>query len=178
MNLIQACLGVQEYNHTRTQDFPDTAEHDAQAEAARRMGMSLNRLNEIVAGKRGVTAETALLFAALTDTTPQLWMHLQADHDLWHALRSVDVKEDRGHADAQPRRGESCRCAVAGSGRRPKFVVGDAARANSKSPADYLGRSGLVTEIGTGKSEYRAEFEDGRQPTTGHLMSWWLDRVR
>src|SRR5437868_11767284 len=63
----------------------------SQAEAARRMGMSTNRLNEIVAGKRGVTAETAVLFSALTGVSPQFWMHLQADYDLWHALRDVDT---------------------------------------------------------------------------------------
>lgn len=63
----------------------------SQAEAARRMGMSTNRLNEIVAGKRGVTAETAVLFGALTGTDPRVWLHLQADHDLWHALRDTDV---------------------------------------------------------------------------------------
>jgi addiction module HigA family antidote len=65
----------------------------SQAEAARRMGMSTNRLNEIVAGKRGVTAETAVLFSALTGVSPQFWLHLQADYDLWHALREVDVSK-------------------------------------------------------------------------------------
>jgi addiction module HigA family antidote len=63
----------------------------SQAEAARRMGMSANRLNEIVAGKRAVTAETAVLFAALTGTSPQVWLHLQTDYDLWHALRDTDT---------------------------------------------------------------------------------------
>src|ERR1051326_6505564 len=61
----------------------------SQAEAARRMGMSTNRLNEIVKGKRGVTAETAVLLAALTGTSPQFWATLQSDHDLWHALRAT-----------------------------------------------------------------------------------------
>lgn len=63
----------------------------SQAEAARRMRMSSNRLNEIVAGKRGMTAETAILVAALTRTTPEFWMKLQTDHDLWHALKTVDA---------------------------------------------------------------------------------------
>jgi addiction module HigA family antidote len=61
----------------------------SQAEAARRMGMSANRLNEIVAGKRSVTAETAVLMGALTKTNPRMWLHLQADHDLWHALQTT-----------------------------------------------------------------------------------------
>lgn len=58
-----------------------------QAEAARQLGMSLNRLNELVLGKRGVTADTALRLARRFNTTPQLWMHLQADWDLHEALR-------------------------------------------------------------------------------------------
>ncbi|HEX3553794.1 MAG TPA: HigA family addiction module antitoxin [Thermoanaerobaculia bacterium] len=58
-----------------------------QAEAARRLGMSLNRLNELVLGKRGVTANTTLRLARQFSTTPQLWMHLQADWDLHEALR-------------------------------------------------------------------------------------------
>jgi antitoxin HigA-1 len=49
-----------------------------QVEAARRLGISLNRLNEIVFGKRGITADTALRLARLLKTSPQLWMRLQA----------------------------------------------------------------------------------------------------
>jgi addiction module HigA family antidote len=63
----------------------------SQAEAARRMGMSTNRLNEIVVGKRAMTAETAVLVGALTRTNPRMWLHLQADHDLWHALQETDT---------------------------------------------------------------------------------------
>jgi antitoxin HigA-1 len=58
-----------------------------QAETARQLGMSVNRLNELVLGKRGITADTALRLARRFHTTPQLWMHLQADWDLHQALR-------------------------------------------------------------------------------------------
>jgi antitoxin HigA-1 len=57
-----------------------------QADAARRLGVSLNRLNEIILGKRGISADTALRFAQLLKTSPQFWMHLQADWDLHLAL--------------------------------------------------------------------------------------------
>ena len=59
----------------------------AQTEAARRLGISLNRLNEIVLGKRSVTADTALRLARLLKTSPQFWMRLQADWDLHQAIR-------------------------------------------------------------------------------------------
>ena len=58
-----------------------------QVDAARRLGISLNRLNEIVLGKRSVTADTALRLARLLKTSPQLWMRLQADWDLHQAMQ-------------------------------------------------------------------------------------------
>jgi addiction module HigA family antidote len=57
-----------------------------QVEAAHRLGISLNRLNEIVLGKRSITADTALRLARLLKTSPQFWMHLQADWDLHRAI--------------------------------------------------------------------------------------------
>ena len=58
-----------------------------QVDAARRLSISLNRLNEIVLGKRGITADTALRLSRLLKTSPQLWMRLQADWDLHQAIR-------------------------------------------------------------------------------------------
>ena len=58
-----------------------------QVDAARRLGISLNRLNEIVLGKRRVTADTALRLGRLFKTSPQFWMRLQADWDLHEAMR-------------------------------------------------------------------------------------------
>ena len=57
-----------------------------QVEAAKKLGISLNRLNEIVLGKRGITADTALRLAQLLKTSPQFWMRLQADWDLHLAI--------------------------------------------------------------------------------------------
>src|SRR6476469_2135442 len=57
-----------------------------QVEAARQLGISLNRLNEIVLGKRGITADTALRLARLFKTSPQFWMRLQADWDLHQSV--------------------------------------------------------------------------------------------
>ena len=57
-----------------------------QAAAAQKLGMSTVRLNEIVRGKRGVTADTALRLAQLFKTTPQFWMHMQANFDLKAAM--------------------------------------------------------------------------------------------
>ncbi|MFN7923150.1 MAG: HigA family addiction module antitoxin [Bryobacteraceae bacterium] len=56
-----------------------------QAQAAAKMGITANRLNEIVKGKRGVSADTAWKLAGLFGTSPGLWMNLQSNWDLWHA---------------------------------------------------------------------------------------------
>ena len=59
----------------------------SQAEAARQMNMPVNRVNELVRGKRGITARSALKLGRLLGTTPQFWMNLQANWDLWNALQ-------------------------------------------------------------------------------------------
>ncbi len=58
-----------------------------QVDAAHRLGISLNRLNEIVLGKRSITADTALRLARLLKTSPQFWMRLQADWELHQAIQ-------------------------------------------------------------------------------------------
>lgn len=53
-----------------------------QVELAAHLGVPLQRVNEIVKGKRGVTPETAWLLAQAFDTTPDFWIKLQTAHDL------------------------------------------------------------------------------------------------
>ena len=52
------------------------------------IGVPARRVNEIVLGKRSVSADTALRLARYFGVTPQLWLGLQADYDL-------DVAADR-----------------------------------------------------------------------------------
>ena len=59
----------------------------SQVEAAGRMNIPFQRLNAIVKGRRAVSADTALLFEALTGWDAQIWLTLQAKWDLWHAAR-------------------------------------------------------------------------------------------
>src|SRR3989304_4939236 len=46
------------------------------------IGVHPRRINEIVLGKRRITAETALRLARYFGTTPQFWLGLQSDYDL------------------------------------------------------------------------------------------------
>ncbi len=61
----------------------------SQRVAAERMGMTRNRLNEVIRGKRGVSADTALRLAALFDMSPEFWMRAQMAWDLWHARKAI-----------------------------------------------------------------------------------------
>ena len=58
-----------------------------QVELSERIGVSYPRVNEIINGKRGVTPDTALRFAALFRTTPEYWLNGQMNWDLWQAKR-------------------------------------------------------------------------------------------
>jgi addiction module HigA family antidote len=46
------------------------------------IGVSPRRINEIVLGKRSITADTALRLARYFDMSPQFWLGLQMDYDL------------------------------------------------------------------------------------------------
>jgi len=53
-----------------------------QVALAEHIGVSVQRINELVRGKRGVTPETAWLLSQAFGTTPEFWLNLQAAHDL------------------------------------------------------------------------------------------------
>jgi len=60
-----------------------------QAALAKELGISANRLNELVKGKRGVTADTALRLSHRFHTSPEFWMNLQSAYELTEARIAV-----------------------------------------------------------------------------------------
>lgn len=54
----------------------------SQNRLAQHMGITTNRLNEVVRGRRGITGDTALRLGRATNTTPEFWLNLQALYDL------------------------------------------------------------------------------------------------
>jgi addiction module HigA family antidote len=52
---------------------------------AKRMGWTVAKLNELINGKRGITADSALDLAAELKTSPEVWMNLQMLFDLKRA---------------------------------------------------------------------------------------------
>ncbi len=62
-----------------------------QAAFAEKIGWTRARLNELIKGKRGITAESALDLADALGTSPKLWMNLQATYDLDKAANARRV---------------------------------------------------------------------------------------
>jgi len=60
-----------------------------QVELAARMGISVQRVNTLINGKRAVTAETAILLARELETTPEFWLNLQNSVDLYLAAKRL-----------------------------------------------------------------------------------------
>ncbi len=56
---------------------------------ARAAGVPPRRINEIVLGKRSITADTAVRLAAALGTSERFWLGLQADYDLEEAHRNL-----------------------------------------------------------------------------------------
>ncbi len=61
-----------------------------QTALADKLGIPVQRVNELINGKRGVTPDTAWLLSCAFGNSPQFWMNLQANHDL-----AVNRPDDR-----------------------------------------------------------------------------------
>ena len=53
-----------------------------QKELADHLDIPIQRINEIVRGKRGISPDTAWLLSEAFDTSPEFWLNLQSMHDL------------------------------------------------------------------------------------------------
>ncbi len=53
-----------------------------QKELADHLEIPIQRINEIVRGKRGISPDTAWLLSKAFDTSPEFWLNLQSMHDL------------------------------------------------------------------------------------------------
>jgi len=54
----------------------------SQSELARHLNISIQRVNELIRGKRGVTPDTAWLLSKALGTSPEFWMNLQVTYEL------------------------------------------------------------------------------------------------
>ena len=51
-------------------------------ELARQLNVPVNRITQIIQGKRGITGDTALRLGHWFQTSPQFWLNRQADYDI------------------------------------------------------------------------------------------------
>jgi addiction module HigA family antidote len=61
----------------------------SQIDLAAKMGVSVQRVNTLINGRRDVTAETAVLLAKVLNTSAEFWMNLQTSLDLHKAHQKL-----------------------------------------------------------------------------------------
>ncbi len=59
----------------------------SQAAFAEKLGWTKAKLNELIKGKRGITADSALDLSEALGTSPKLWMNFQSTWDLYQAIK-------------------------------------------------------------------------------------------
>ncbi len=59
--------------------------------AAKALKVSRQTLHRVLAGKAAVSPEMALRLGKFCGNGPELWLHMQAAFDLWHAERAIDL---------------------------------------------------------------------------------------
>jgi addiction module HigA family antidote len=70
---------------------------------AQRLGVSRTTLSRLLHGHTGVSAPMALRLAAALKTSPQLWMNLQVQYDLWHAMQAEKAARRKARTAAPSR---------------------------------------------------------------------------
>ena len=60
------------------------------SELARKLGVSRKTVSKIVNERGMVSADMALRLSQAFDTTPELWLNLQQNYNLWHAVEESD----------------------------------------------------------------------------------------
>ncbi len=64
----------------------------SQNRLGREIGMSPRAINEIVHGKRSITANSALRLAKYFGTSPKFWLNLQTSYDLEEASNAINLR--------------------------------------------------------------------------------------
>ena len=68
-----------------------------QQKLADAIGITRVRINEIILGKRSITPDTAFRLAKFFNTTPEFWIRLQTNYDMWNTLQKRKQEYDKIH---------------------------------------------------------------------------------
>jgi antitoxin HigA-1 len=60
---------------------------------AKHLHVSAPRVNDLVRGKRSITADTAMRLSKYFGTSAQLWLNLQNKHDIWLAAKNKSLSK-------------------------------------------------------------------------------------
>lgn len=71
-----------------------------QATFAKHIGWTYARLNEIINGRRGISADSALTLADAFNMSAEFWLNLQRNWDLWHAAKNHNTIDPIDTQDA------------------------------------------------------------------------------
>ena len=58
-------------------------------DAARKLGITRKMLSQVINGHAGISAEMAIRLSKALNTTPELWLKMQLNYDLWEAEKSM-----------------------------------------------------------------------------------------
>lgn len=64
-------------------------------ELARHLGVTRVALSRILNGRAAISPDMAVRLAAALGGSAESWLHMQADHDLWHARRALRAQVRR-----------------------------------------------------------------------------------
>lgn len=62
-------------------------------ELASKLDVSPSTLNRILTGRSGITPEMSLRLSKCLGRSPESWLAIQHNYDLWQAKRNVDLKD-------------------------------------------------------------------------------------
>jgi antitoxin HigA-1 len=65
----------------------------SQTDCAQNLGVTRKTLSMLLNEHQGISAEMALRLAKAFNTTPDVWMNLQRNYDLWHAEKNVNLSK-------------------------------------------------------------------------------------
>ena len=71
-------------------------------ETAKGLEISRKGLSAILNGRTGISPAMAVKLSKAFGTTPELWLNLQSQYDLWHAQREVSLKRVVVYCQPQP----------------------------------------------------------------------------
>jgi addiction module HigA family antidote len=100
---------------------------------AHAIGVPANRVSSIVAGVRGITADTALRLAMVFGTSPEFWLNMQQSYDLRLAAKSAKIASKKIVPLSNPHR--------RASGRETHRFAAKAKGSPKRAPARRSGRT-------------------------------------